>query len=334
MNLNDYTIDDFVSDESFQAFAENSKPEAAVYWQNWIKDHPQHAEKVQFALKWLNDLKLREVPLSDEQLHQAETKLMNAVETYENNRTTLRVAYRRRVFQWAAAACVGLLVLAGGNYWWQNRQPEFVTNFGETRSLSLPDGSTVVLNAHSRLRISAKWNAETPREVWLEGEAFFNVKHTLNHNKFVVHTQDANIEVLGTTFNVLKRNHKTQVVLSSGRVKLTRPADHTSIIMQPGELVEVRDDAPKVVQQKVNIEPYVSWKNNQFVFDNTPLSEIVEMIESNYGFEVVVENSQLLRTNFTYRLQDNDLDLLLATLSEALELDIKKENNSLIINKK
>jgi ferric-dicitrate binding protein FerR (iron transport regulator) len=70
----------------------------------------------------------------------------------------------------------------------------------------LPDNSTVILNANSSLRYQENWEAELLREVWVDGEAFFSVVHTHNHQRFRVNvTDDLKVEVLGTEFNVKDR---------------------------------------------------------------------------------------------------------------------------------
>lgn len=329
MQYNDYSVEDFGADESFQAWVAQSDPAAVCFWEEWTRNHPEKQPIVQEAAAWLRTLQLRERTLPDFQQQRAERRLMEAIDDGS--------ASKRRWPLWAswvAAACVAAVVALGGGYWWQNRTLTYKTAFGETRSLALPDGSLVVLNAHSKLTMPNNWGDDQPRELWLDGEAFFNVKHTDKNATFVVHTPDTKIEVLGTTFNVLKRHNKTQVVLTTGSVRLTRPREKTTIVMKPGELVELRTNEPTVTQKKVNVERYVSWKNNHFVFDNTTLAEIIEMIESNYGYDVEVSEVKLLSLKLTYRLENNDVELLLTALSEALELQINKVNNRLIISKK
>ncbi|TAE41766.1 MAG: DUF4974 domain-containing protein [Runella slithyformis] len=331
MEYNNYTVEDLVADESFQAWVAQSNPTSVAFWQEWTHAHPEKAATVQEAVAWLRALQLRERTIPDFQLQRAEKRLLAAI---ENNYTIERPLHKRHWTRWVAAACTLVAIAVGANYWWQNSTVTYETGFGETRSLALPDGSLVVLNAHSTMKMARNWNLNQPRELWLDGEAFFNVKHTLQHTPFTVHTQDADIEVLGTTFNVLQRHNKTQVVLTTGKVRLTRPREKTTVVMQPGELVELRANEPNVIQQKVNIERYVSWKNNHFVFDNTPLADIIEMIESNYGYDVEVADADLLSLKLTYRLENNDLELLLTALSEALELKIEKDNNRLIVSQK
>lgn len=143
----------------------------------------------------------------------------------------------RRLGSWVnrsglLAASVTLVVLAGG---WLFRDALLYTTvrtgFGETRSLTLPDGSGVTLNANSALRFPrfgfGEWTVATdaahknPRTVELTGEADFSVRHLPDHQPFVVRTSKGlNVTVLGTQFTVFSRERATRVALRSGRVQL------------------------------------------------------------------------------------------------------------------
>src|SRR5690606_15777064 len=107
------------------------------------------------------------------------------------------------------------------------------TGYGETRKINLPDGSLVVLNANSELKYESNWQQAPMREVWLQGEAFFEVVKTTEEKQFIVHTGSLDVEVLGTQFNVHNRHQKVQVVLSSGKVKLQPLERQESLLMNP-----------------------------------------------------------------------------------------------------
>ena len=127
----------------------------------------------------------------------------------------------------------------------------YTSGAGQQRTITLPDGSVVVLNANSTLTTAAHWTAETPREVWLTGEGYFRVTHRAPRPvaditaapapiKFVVHAADLSIAVLGTQFDVNSRAGATKVVLASGKVAVERQMLLTRehLLMQPGDLVE------------------------------------------------------------------------------------------------
>jgi ferric-dicitrate binding protein FerR (iron transport regulator) len=129
---------------------------------------------------------------------------------------------------------------------------------------------------------------------------------------------------------VYERQNKTRVVLNTGKVKLTDRKTASEVIMQPGDLVEV---AAHPVRKIVDTRRYTSWKDRTLIFDNTPLSEIAQMIQENYGYTVEIKDKELSDVRFTYTLKDNNLNLLITALSEALELKITEKNKTLTIEK-
>ena len=123
----------------------------------------------------------------------------------------------------AVAAVAGIVSTL---YFWPSSKPwkEYHTVYGETNTFTLPDGSSVVLNANSTLTLYSDWNSEPSREIWLDGEAFFSVVHKTDNQLFKVKTKEGvTVEVLGTTFNVYNRTNETKVVLNSGQIRLNVP---------------------------------------------------------------------------------------------------------------
>lgn len=199
-------------------------------------------------------------------------------------------AFRRFRPAWIAASVALLACLA--LYFLMNlgsSQVIYRTGFGETLALTLPDSSKVILNANSLLTYSSDWHSSDVREVWVEGEAFFDVQHLESHQPFKVYpTSGVEVEVLGTQFNVYHRNRQTKVLLGEGNVTLsfTDNPKPSKILMTPGDLVEY--DSQKIQKKRVNPEAYVSWTKNVLQLESTKLAEMVRMAEENYGIAVEV----------------------------------------------
>ncbi|GAA0878215.1 hypothetical protein GCM10009119_11830 [Algoriphagus jejuensis] len=163
------------------------------------------------------------------------------------------------------------------------------TGFGETLSLTLPDSSTVMLNANSVLSYHKDWSAESMREVWVEGEAFFDVHHLDTHQPFKVYPASGiEVEVLGTQFNVYQRKNQTKVLLSEGNVTMSfnDSPQKSKILMTPGDLVEY--DQNKIQKTRVNPVAYVSWTKKILQLESTSLGDMVRMAEENYGVKIQV----------------------------------------------
>ncbi len=240
----------------------------------------------------------------------------------------------------AIAATVSLSLLASWVYFnfpgWGHSYQVYTTTYGETRSLQLPDGSQVVLNANSKLTLSSDWPTALieeeafVREVWLEGEGFFDVKKLSKPIGFVVHTDDLEVEVLGTRFNVNSREQITRVVLDEGKVKLSTQ-HQPELIMKPGELVELTKVKPQFQKKKVNPDTYLAWRHDELVFEATPLTEIIDMLKDNYGYEVIIHHEAVTEDMlFTGKAPADDTSLLLEMLSESFDLSILQDNKKIV----
>lgn len=243
--------------------------------------------------------------------------------------------------RWAAAATLAATV-AGGSWVYFNahRAPPplaVATAYGQTRTLTLPDGSQATLNGHSTLRYAATWQPDRPREVWLDGEGFFSVQHLANNQRFLVHTTAGlQVEVLGTKFVVARRQSQTRVVLLSGKVRVEFD-DHQQpdVILHPGELVETTDDQPTLLtHKKVHTAPYAAWKDAQLVLDETSIAELATRLHDTYGLDVVVTTPELNRRRVTGTVPVSDLPALLQALEETFHLQATRQGNRLTLAEK
>ncbi len=239
------------------------------------------------------------------------------------------------------AATVSVLVIAAVILFYQlphNSKVSYTTGFGETLEVQLPDQSVVFLNANSNLSFEKDWQAASSREVWLEGEAFFEVlKKQISQNaykKFAVYTDNVSVEVLGTQFNVNSRRTNTQVVLASGKVQLLTD-NQEAIAMEPGDLVEVSGKAGQVVKKKVtDVGMYSSWRDGKIVFDEMTLSEIPAWLSDHYGVQVDLQGNFSDDKTFSAVFQQTELATLLKVIEESFQVNINQQGNTLIITEK
>jgi ferric-dicitrate binding protein FerR (iron transport regulator) len=214
-----------------------------------------------------------------------------------------------------------------------NQKVSISTQYAENQKIQLPDGSFVVLNANSSVSFADDWDEQSPREVWLKGEAFFSVTHTANHQKFIVHTNDLDVQVLGTKFNVNARVSKTRVVLNSGKVKLfLRQEKNQEVDMKPGELVDFSSNNKAFVKKAVKTKVFSAWVNKELVFEDTSLEEIAQLLEDNYGYKVKFVNKELANLTFTGTANTENINLLFTILQKTFNISIQKQENNLIIN--
>lgn len=228
---------------------------------------------------------------------------------------------RRPTLRYAAA--VALLLLSGivAVVWFQaDEQQNYYTDYGETKTVSLPDGSVAVLNANSHLSFASDWQHHE-RAVMLTGEAFFRVeKQTTDSTlrKFTVQTGNLTVEVVGTQFNVNHRRGATQVVLNTGRVRVAN--QRQQLTMKPGELVLASAEEGKLRKRKINTEVYTAWKDNRLVFEDTPLREIARLLEDNYNYQVSLSDTLVANKTFVGTFPADDIEVLLQTLTKSVDL--------------
>ncbi|WP_164123543.1 FecR family protein [Sphingobacterium sp. xlx-130] len=209
---------------------------------------------------------------------------------------------------------------------------EEVTAFETSKkkeSFYLPDGSSVTLNTGSRLRLATDFNKDSLREVWVEGEVYFDVAHN-KAKPFVVHTlTDMNIKVLGTSFNVQSFNNKSMVILDKGSVEIQTA--NQKIKLQPGEKIAFNPNENNLLKSKVDKQSYTSWTNNVLSFENRPLSEVIQSIQYLYNCQIQIMDTNFAAIRFTGSIPKDSLNLSLQTLEQSLNCRIEKNNEQYII---
>lgn len=242
----------------------------------------------------------------------------------------------RRTGWWAVAASVaigiGLFGFSG-----QLLTKTYTTGYGETRTLNLPDGSTVTLNANSSLRLSrfgfgrAAFGSPS-REVRLRGEALFSVAHTPTHQRFVVQTDNGpEVVVLGTEFTVFARPRGTRVVLNRGRVAVRyQPPDHQlqQVTMRPGDRLFLSRQGDVRHQHAPALPTGPAWADHRFVFEQTPLNEIAATLGETYGLRVEIADGQTGQLTLSGAYPARNADELLSIIAEVLNLTITRQGST------
>lgn len=334
MNHNDFRIEDLIHDPSFQHWVYRTNKADVKYWEKWIALHPEQRTVVDDAARIIKGVKFKPHTLPEEVVQKYWRQLNQRIQK-EQKRPT-RILRTFVTHPYTKAAAVLLLFLSAAYYLFFRHsfeQIHYASNYAELINIDLPDGSLVTLNANSTLTFHDHWDDEDPREVWLQGEAYFEVTHKASEQQFIVHTDEVNIEVLGTEFGVNTRRQKTQVVLNSGQVKLNSDKNQEvkGLVMVPGELIEVSDAENAFTRKVVNPEVYTAWRNNLLIFEETPIREIAKILEDNYGYEVMIENKDIEEKRFNGTIQADKLDILLTAIAETHQLNITQDNNKLII---
>lgn len=169
--------------------------------------------------------------------------------------------------------------------------------------LILSDGTKVWLNSDTRIKYPVSFSNANKREVFIEGEAYFDV--TKNKKKeFVVNTYLGKVKVLGTGFGVksFKDNGEVLTTLVDGKVRFEGSVSGKKKVLKPGQQ-SVADKAGNIAVRKVNVEEFTSWKDGLHVFKDSRLEDIMNNVERWYNISVFYKNPSLRNIEFTGNLK-------------------------------
>jgi ferric-dicitrate binding protein FerR (iron transport regulator) len=250
-----------------------------------------------------------------------------------------------RIFQ-VAAICVLLL---SGSYFlikekpWtlpagKGREVQYETTIvenGKRLTLSLSDGSEIILDSGSKIKYPLSFH-ET-RDVYLEGEAFFKVKHD-SERPFHVYANHALIKVLGTQFNVRVWNENPQVsvTVAVGNVSLQNSnLDNAEpVLLTKGKQSKVSEHAHASHPIDVDPDMYTNWINNEIHFENASLQEIIAQLQRWYNYEFLIKDTLLEKQRMTVHIEKSNVPEVIELIGMITDTEIIQEGKKIQLIKK
>lgn len=210
-----------------------------------------------------------------------------------------------------AAAVVAILLIGFSTLWMVTsvknkqilqQQTEIISPLGQKSKVVLPDSSVVWLNSGSSLKYKGNFNMKG-REVVLEGEAYFEVFKNKS-KKFRVKTGILNVDVYGTAFNI--KNHSDdnfqEITVSEGRVGISGKTGEIRQLIR-GDQAILDKKTNKIMFTQNSPEVINAWKNNELIFDNTPLEEAIKYLERWYGVQITIDKAMMGKHNYTFKIK-------------------------------
>ncbi|MFK7906841.1 MAG: FecR family protein [Chitinophagales bacterium] len=323
MNTNEteITLESLSASEHFQQHCLTPTAESQQYWSEWLEENEVHRATFEVAKALVFQLSFQ--PSDDEVVHE--------LESLKKKIASKKVSKPKWYLDWKQAKFLGVaatfLVFLMAIWLWKTLQPvplqKITTLYGQTQKIVLPDSSQVVLNANSTLRFSKEnWSKFYRRNVWLEGEAYFEVTHN-KKSPFAVITDNGTIHVLGTSFNVSNRKENFNVTLIEGKATLSSPTKSIPIDLKIGEQVIVVNNA--IIQKvEADVDLITAWRSGKLIFKNATIESIINRLQNEYGWTISVKNDALLERKVNATILKNNPELLLEALTEIYELDIRK----------
>lgn len=256
----------------------------------------------------------------------------------------------RRFIVWAAAASVLFIlslglwfitvkpmnneeVIAYAPYNYEVSKMAYVDK-GVKGRVILPDSSVVWLNSDSRLYYPESFTGNT-REVVLSGEGFFEVRHDAERPMIVSTNKDFRLEVLGTTFNLKSYDNDdtAEATLYAGLVNviLNNPNGAPSVkMLQPNQTVVIEKNYIGYAKTPVEQNVQAAWKEGKIIFSNTPMSEVVKILNRWHGVDFVVKDKDILNYKITARFNAESIVQIMDLLRLTSFIDYEIENNKTV----
>jgi ferric-dicitrate binding protein FerR (iron transport regulator) len=359
-----HDIDDLLLMGSFINYCKKSSQEDVAYWENYISTSPAHAELVEQAKEKYTEL-FNALAFADleEQVTRLKNSLKNTtdvpvikMEHNSNRRNILRLFIKVAV---AVFIITGLFI--GGSYFIKNTGDEvrtFAAAYGERKIFQLPDGSSVTMNAGSSLQINLQFGVAS-RDVYLQGEAFFEVQHNAKL-PFIVHTAAMDVKALGTAFNVKAYLNEpfTETALIRGLVEVTlKEENNFKLLLHPNEKIKWKRtlmdsvNAPasgifsashigdadslrkKIVATNDGVIKEIAWKADKLIFFDDEFDEIARLLERWYNVKIIFEDNPLRHYHFSGVFEKEDLITVLDFLKESRHFNYTiKKGDILTVN--
>lgn len=209
--------------------------------------------------------------------------------------------------------------------------------YGKRFNLMLSDGTQVILNSGTSLKYPVQFLKLADRQVFLDGEAFFTVAKD-SASPFIVSSNELNIRVLGTKFNLSSypEDQFINTTLIEGSVSVYNSRDtfnsSEASLLEPGYKAEWNKYNKQILIEEADIAMHTDWLNGKIILRHVPFRNIVKKLERHYNVEIINNNKNLDEELFTASFDIETIDQVFKTFGQTYEMDYKINNGQIIIN--
>lgn len=309
--------------------------------EDWLKENPEHELLYyQYLDEWESQ---NPQYISDHQggwdkfQHVLNTPLPTEKTPTEPREVPAKSSAIRRLRKfWYVAASLAIVMTASLFFFQKPLLYQiYHTPYAQTQRVTLADGTQVILNANSSLYVPRWGKFENNRTVILDGEAEFSVTHTIDNQRFVVKTSsDFEVEVFGTQFVFYTREQAKKVILNEGKVRINYQ-DGKKQVMKPGDVVTLETGADTLkLSSTDDVKKYSAWKEHQFYFDETPLSEATQTVREHFGLQIAFNNPALAERRLSGYFKAGKASEFFQALSILLNVEIRQQGDTVLISTK
>jgi transmembrane sensor len=324
-----------ISPEMIAAWLSNqlSQPEAEAV-RRWISASPENQRFFeQIKMVWEESGRLVPKPV-DIDVDAAWNKMSMQVDIFDakENKQNIRFLQPKTNFWRIAAVLIPLIAIASLFVVYMAKPKMLVQqSMAHIIKQNLADGSLVTLNKNSKLSYPEDFSGET-REVKLEGEAFFEVKPDKT-KPFIIHADDLQVKVLGTSFNVkaLSGSNEIAVEVRTGRVqfyKVNAENDSVAIVLEAGDKGIYNKVTRQLQKSAQSYDNESFWKDKSLVFKKTELRQVLQTLQKCYNVTISVADESLLNLRFSSSFKEQPADTVIKVISATFDLKVKKEGEN------
>ncbi len=306
---------------------------------DWIESNSKNQEEFEKIKKSLHLVEL----INDIDTLNVESSLMKLKNRFSKSSNIFKL--ERKLLLRIAASIAIIITLGLGAFYLNNlNKSQFIEIYSENHNNLvelLPDGSTVYLNANTYFKYPKKFDGDE-RKVELSGEAFFEVKPEKT-KPFIIDAGKSLIKVLGTSFNVkaYKHNKKTTVSVNSGLVEVYNKnilgAEKNGLLLEEGTQGTLLITNNIINKSEIENQNYLSWKSKKIIFDNTPLYEVAEVLESVYQIRISFANDEIKNLLLSATFENNNLDYIMEVILitfNTSNIEMRKYENEILLLEK
>jgi ferric-dicitrate binding protein FerR (iron transport regulator) len=370
MDYTFYEPEDFAANESYLRYYFKLDPVDVFFWQNWISNHPEKLDVIMSADQLISFAALH---LPEEEYQQELERMQRAVaagNTLQEEPPLIATRQGRLVRLFAVAGItIGVLlttvlVLYNMEYYRSRHTQQLAAQYlrekknegAQPMKIQLEDSSFVTLEAGSRLLYPPHFTGGK-REVYLEGNAFFDVSHDADR-PFYVYYNNLVTHVLGTSFQIRTNPRKqVEVTVRSGKVEVyekkavPHKQDHAAVsngvILTPNQKVTYSEDSRQfeasLVEDPLPLAPVVKAhsirandapvadNSHSFVFNTAPLPDVLHTFEEVYGIEIEVENERINNCHFSGDISNMDFNARMEVICQVLHVAYEVRGTKIII---
>ncbi|MBT1695409.1 FecR domain-containing protein [Fulvivirgaceae bacterium PWU4] len=245
---------------------------------------------------------------------------------------------------WRVAASIAVVLAVGlGLYLARFASKEIqyltiITHRGEQKTVTLPDGSRIWLNAESSITYPEEFTALETRNVQLKGEAFFEVARD-EAKPFAIRSGDLITTVLGTSFNIrdYPEDQTIAVTVATGKVKIETAGDQhqqtESQLLVPGEQGLYNKQSASIAKMQVKLEKYLAWQGGTILLEGVSLKEATDILSRRYDAEFVFKNPALETCTIDGKFRNDKLENILENIRFLMGIEYRiGEGNKVIID--